>query len=92
MKIRGHDCEHPTIEGRPCAICAMHYARRGQAIASSEIACLRNELDHVQRRLRAAWDALAWMEERAQNSTSYGSHCHAYEIAAKKLREAMEPT
>lgn len=26
--------------------------------------------------------------ERAQNSTSYGSHAHAYEVAARKLREA----
>jgi hypothetical protein len=35
-------------------------------------------------------EVLAWLEERAQNSTSYGHHCHAYEIAARKLREALE--
>jgi hypothetical protein len=35
-------------------------------------------------------EVLAWLEERAENSTSFGSHCHAYEVAARKLREAME--
>lgn len=34
-------------------------------------------------------EVLAWMEERARNSRSYGSHADAYEIAARKLREAM---
>jgi hypothetical protein len=32
------------------------------------------------------------LEERAKNSTSYGSHCHAYEVAARKLREALAAT
>jgi hypothetical protein len=30
----------------------------------------------------------AWLDERGRNSTSYGSHAHAYEVAARKLREA----
>jgi hypothetical protein len=30
----------------------------------------------------------SWLDERAKNSTSYGSHAHAYEVAARKLREA----
>jgi hypothetical protein len=25
MKIEGYSCEHPTIAGKPCAICATHY-------------------------------------------------------------------
>jgi hypothetical protein len=37
-------------------------------------------------------EVLAWLEERAKNSTSFGSHCHAYEVAARKLREAMAST
>lgn len=39
----------------------------------------------------AVREALAWMEERAENSTGFGHHCHAYEVAARKLREALEP-
>lgn len=35
-------------------------------------------------------EVLAWLDERASNSTSFGSHCHAYEVAARKLREAMQ--
>lgn len=34
-------------------------------------------------------EALAWLDERARNSTSFGSHCHAYEVAARKIREAL---
>jgi hypothetical protein len=34
-------------------------------------------------------DVLAWLEERSRNSASYGSHADAYEIAARKLREAL---
>jgi hypothetical protein len=34
-------------------------------------------------------EVLAWLEERAENSTSTGSHCHAYEAAARKLKEAL---
>ena len=30
----------------------------------------------------------AWLDERGRNSTSYGSHADAYEVAARKLREA----
>lgn len=32
---------------------------------------------------------LMWLDERARNSRSYGSHADAYEIAARKLREAL---
>lgn len=32
---------------------------------------------------------LMWLDERARNSSSYGSHADAYEIAARRLREAM---
>lgn len=32
---------------------------------------------------------LTWLDERARNSRSFGSHADAYEIAARKLREAM---
>src|ERR1019366_1362609 len=31
-----------------------------------------------------------WMDERGRNSTSYGSHADAYEVAARKLREAIK--
>lgn len=34
-------------------------------------------------------EVLDWMEARSRNSRSYGSHADAYEIAARKLREAM---
>jgi len=36
-------------------------------------------------------EVLAWLDERARNSTSFGSHCHAYEVAARKLKEALPP-
>jgi len=32
---------------------------------------------------------LMWLDERARNSASYGSHADAYEIAARRLREAL---
>jgi hypothetical protein len=32
---------------------------------------------------------LMWLDERARNSRSYGSHADAYEIAARRLREAL---
>ena len=32
---------------------------------------------------------LSWLDERARNSRAYGSHADAYEIAARRLREAM---
>lgn len=32
---------------------------------------------------------LSWLDERSRNSRSFGSHADAYEIAARKLREAM---
>lgn len=32
---------------------------------------------------------LMWLIERGRNSRSYGSHADAYEIAARKLREAL---
>lgn len=41
------------------------------------------------RRELAVLDVLAWLDERARNSTSYGSHADAYEIAARRLREAL---
>lgn len=31
----------------------------------------------------------SWLDERGRNSTSYGSHADAYEVAARKLREAI---
>jgi vacuolar-type H+-ATPase subunit E/Vma4 len=46
-----------------------------------------NRLKDAQERTRKA---LAWMEERAQNSTSFGSHCHAYEVAARHLKLALD--
>lgn len=35
---------------------------------------------------------LEWLDERGRNSTSYGSHADAYEIAARKLRAALDAT
>lgn len=35
---------------------------------------------------------LMWLDERGRNSRSFGSHADAYEIAARKLREAMGST
>jgi hypothetical protein len=37
-------------------------------------------------------DVLAWLDERARNSTSFGNHSHAYEVAARKLRDALGTT
>lgn len=34
---------------------------------------------------------LSWLDERGRNSRSFGSHADAYEIAARKLREALSP-
>jgi hypothetical protein len=31
----------------------------------------------------------SWLDERSRNSTSYGSHAHAYGVAARKLREVI---
>lgn len=42
------------------------------------------------RRELAAFDVLTWLDERGRNSTSYGSHADAYEIAARRLRGALE--
>lgn len=38
---------------------------------------------------RRVVDVLMWMDERGRNSRSFGSHADAYEIAARKLREAL---
>lgn len=43
------------------------------------------------RRELAAFDVLSWLDERGRNSQSYGSHADAYEIAARRLREALAP-
>lgn len=32
---------------------------------------------------------LGWLDERGRNSTSYGAHADAYEIAARRLRKAL---
>lgn len=37
----------------------------------------------------AVTDVLAWLEERGRNSLSHGSHADAYEIAARRLKEAI---
>lgn len=34
---------------------------------------------------------LTWLDERGRNSRSFGSHADAYEIAARRLREALNP-
>lgn len=40
----------------------------------------------------AQWaGVLTWLDERGRNSRSFGSHADAYEIAARKLREALSP-
>jgi hypothetical protein len=44
------------------------------------------EIEAVDRRVVAV---LMWMDERGRNSRSFGSHAAAYEIAARKLREAL---
>jgi len=38
---------------------------------------------------RRVVDVLMWMDERGRNSRSFGSHADAYEIAARRLREAL---
>lgn len=38
---------------------------------------------------RRVVEVLTWMDERGRNSLSFGSHADAYEIAARRLREAM---
>lgn len=38
----------------------------------------------------AQWaGVLTWLDERGRNSRSFGSHADAYEIAARRLREAL---
>lgn len=40
----------------------------------------------------AQWaGVLTWLDERGRNSRSFGSHADAYENAARKLREALQP-
>lgn len=38
---------------------------------------------------RRVVEVLMWMDERGRNSRSFGSHADAYEIAARRLREAL---
>lgn len=38
---------------------------------------------------RRVVDVLMWLDERGRNSRSFGSHADAYEIAARRLREAL---
>lgn len=41
----------------------------------------------------AQWaGVLTWLDERGRNSRSFGSHADAYEIAARRLREALGTT
>lgn len=49
----------------------------------------REATDEIIGALSPVREALDWMEERSRNSLSYGSHADAYEIAARKLREAL---
>jgi hypothetical protein len=57
--------------------------------------CVTDNIDEIisglrnSDRIERVKDALAWMDERAKNSTSFGSHCHAYEIAAHHLELAL---
>jgi hypothetical protein len=64
----------------------MEYLR---GVENGNIEPTLNELRAV---LKSRLDKLAgvqsWLDERGRNSTSYGSHADAYEVAARKLREA----
>ena len=44
---------------------------------------------HIAEVDRRVVGVLMWLDERARNSQSFGSHADAYEIAARKLREAI---
>lgn len=48
--------------------------------------------DQLAENLSEAKKVLDWLDERAKNSTSHGSHCHAYEVAARKLLAALAPS
>lgn len=43
-------------------------------------------IEEIDRRVVAV---LMWLDERGRNSRSFGSHSDAYEIAARRLREAL---
>ncbi len=58
--------------------------------------CVTDSIDEIlaglrdSDRIERVKAALAWMDERAKNSTSFGSHCHAYEVAARHLQIALD--
>lgn len=94
------------LDTSPAPLAMLHPVRDDMAAAADEIARLEGEVrdriterdyhlrmaDKLSERLAEAKTVLNWLEERAQNSTSYGSHCHAYEVAAKKLLAALAPS
>jgi hypothetical protein len=41
MRLQGYACEHPTIAGRPCAICATHGAKTMENYERDELTKLR---------------------------------------------------
>lgn len=77
-----------AIEGSDRGRELARLARRaaGDLDAYAKTAALVEEID------RRVVEVLTWMDERGRNSRSFGSHADAYEIAARRLREALGTT
>ena len=50
----------------------------------------KNRIEALEAQAARIKTELTWMEERGRNSTSYGSHADAYEVAARHLRLALD--
>lgn len=67
----------------------VRYCVSRKAFVRADMATVPKGRRAMEHRVR---DVLTWMEERGRNSRSFGSHADAYEIAARKLREALGMT
>lgn len=64
-------------------------ARETLADAANGLESYAKTVARIEEIDRRVVDVLMWMDERSRNSRSFGSHADAYEIAARRLREAL---
>lgn len=64
-------------------------AREVMAEAANGLTSCAKTMALIEEADRRVVAVLFWLDERGRNSRSFGSHADAYEIAARKLREAL---
>lgn len=64
-------------------------AREALAEAANGLDAYAKTFARIEEIDRRVVEVLMWMDERGRNSRSFGSHADAYEIAARRLREAL---